>query len=364
MKIIHCADLHLDSPLKGLTASAAAERRNELLEVFKNMTEYAQKHNIGHIIIAGDLFDKNKISAAARGYVLNLFRKYPEICFYYLKGNHDNDFMADNEQLPGNLMTFGSSWTEYRIGELGNISISGVETDSKNYDRIANLYMADAGLFNIVVLHGQETDGDPQGPDSISIRSFRNKGIDYMALGHIHSYKLGRLDGRGAYCYPGCLEARGFDECGEHGFVVLDIDENTKEFKTELVRGGYRYFHEINVDISECDSDIEILSRIKGAISASGIPAKDAVKIYLVGETELETEINTVFLEQNLEDEFYVVRVKNKSVKRIDYNAYAYDETMKGEFVRLVLADTTLSEDEKAAIIVTGIKVLKGEKVG
>jgi exonuclease SbcD len=47
----------------------------------------------------------------------------------------------------------------------------------------------------------------------ISLKELKNKAIDYLALGHIHSYKMEQLDSRGVYCYPGCLEGRGFDEC-------------------------------------------------------------------------------------------------------------------------------------------------------
>ena len=54
--------------------------------------------------------------------------------------------------------------------------------------------------------------------------ALKNKNIDYLALGHIHGYKEAPLDGRGKYCYPGCLEGRGFDECGKKGFVLLNIE--------------------------------------------------------------------------------------------------------------------------------------------
>ena len=63
MKILHCADIHLDSAMTAnLDKDKARERRNELLASFKDMVGYAVKERIGVIIIAGDLFDTRNIS--------------------------------------------------------------------------------------------------------------------------------------------------------------------------------------------------------------------------------------------------------------------------------------------------------------
>ena len=47
-------------------------------------------------------------------------------------------------------------------------------------------------------------------------------GIDYLALGHVHSFRQEKLDEQGIWCYSGCLEGRGFDECGTKGYVMLE----------------------------------------------------------------------------------------------------------------------------------------------
>ena len=92
---------------------------------------------------------------------------------------------------------------------------------------------------NIVVLHGQESEYSARDKaEIIHLTALKNKGIDYLALGHTHSYKKERLDARGVYCYPGCLEGRGFDECGEHGFVMLDIDELTGTIDSTFIPFG------------------------------------------------------------------------------------------------------------------------------
>lgn len=70
MKIIHCADLHLDSKMtSNLSKEQAKERKMEILRTYSRMIEYARNNDVKAIIIAGDLFDTRNVSATARNLV-------------------------------------------------------------------------------------------------------------------------------------------------------------------------------------------------------------------------------------------------------------------------------------------------------
>ena len=85
MKIIHCADIHLDSKMSAnLTKEKARERKTELLTTFQNMVAYGAEQGVAAIIIAGDLFDTKNVSATARNVVKDLIQGHPQIAFYYL----------------------------------------------------------------------------------------------------------------------------------------------------------------------------------------------------------------------------------------------------------------------------------------
>ena len=118
MKILHCADIHLDSAMTAnLDKDKARERRSELLASFKDMVGYAVKECIGVIIIAGDLFDTRNISVGAKKEVYNIIINNPGITFYYLQGNHDNgSFVSYLDEIPANLRMFGKGWTSYNTG--------------------------------------------------------------------------------------------------------------------------------------------------------------------------------------------------------------------------------------------------------
>ena len=86
MKIIHCADLHLDSKMTAnLSKDKAKERRNEILRTFTRMVDYASQNGISVILIAGDLFDTRNVSAMVRNTIRDKIAKTPEIDFLYLQ---------------------------------------------------------------------------------------------------------------------------------------------------------------------------------------------------------------------------------------------------------------------------------------
>lgn len=368
MKILHCADLHLDSVMNThLTPEKAKERKAELLGTFCNMVRYATEHEALAIIIAGDLFDKKNISATARNTVIHEITAHPEITFYYLRGNHDAenflDYYNEMEIIPDNLKLFGSEWTNYTISEENGqkITVSGVESNSDNND-IYNSLVLKTEDFNIVVLHGQESEHiSKDKADVISLKALKNKNIDYLALGHIHSYKEERLDSRGIYCYSGCLEGRGFDECGEHGFVMLDIDVKNNIFKREFIPIAKRNMYSLEVNIAGCINSMEIMDRISQKIKEASYDSRHLVKIVLMGDVDVECEKNKEFLEKQFENDFYFVTIKDETRFAINYDDFLYDESLKGEFVRTVRADSTLTDVEKTTVIRYGILALKGE---
>ncbi len=370
MKIIHCADIHLDSKMtSNLSKEKAKERKNEILITFLDMIRYAASEGACAIIIAGDLFDTNSFSATTRNAVISAFKDNPGIDFYYIKGNHGGGdrFIEEMDEIPENLHLFGESWTTYVLAEngTGKVTISGLELSESNYRTAYSLLNLNPAGFNIVTLHGQTGNYIQDGsPDVIGLNELRNKSIDYLALGHIHEYDEGDLLPRGKYCYPGCLEGRGFDECGEHGFVVLDIDDNdyTKS-KRELMDFSKRHLYELHTDISDCENSTDILDKIKEKAHAAGCTDRDLIKAVLEGNVPANCEKNTEYLAAELCDDFYFAKVYDKSKLFVDYNDYELDASLKGEFVRLVKNDESLSEDEKAQIIVFGLAALRGEDI-
>lgn len=369
MKMIHCADIHLDSQMTAnLDKTKSKERKYEILDTFLKMIDYAEDNDVSVIIIAGDLFDTKNFTAGTRNGVIEAVLAHEDIDFYYIKGNHGGGsrFIEVFKDIPDNFHVFGNTWTKYTIyeSESSNITISGIETDESNAGTVYSSLMLDPRDFNIVTMHGQlSTYQAANDAENISLNELRNKNIDYLALGHVHEFRDGDLPPRGRYCYCGCLEGRGFDECGRHGFVVLNIDENDFHFEYEFVPFAKRSLYEIHVDISRCRTTPEIKTRTDEAISLQECRQEDMIKVVLEGNIDVECEKNPEYIAKQLNESFYFAKVYDKTTIAVDYNDYELDASLKGEFVRLVKGDESLSEDEKAEIIRCGFQALNGEDI-
>ena len=362
MKIVHCADLHLDSKMTAnLTKEQARERKKEILRTFTRMVEYAAKNGVRAILIAGDLFDTRNISAMARNTVRDMICTHPEIDFLYLRGNHDSDnFLSKMEEIPENLLLFGEEWTAYRYG---NVVITGMELNERNQVTAYNSLVLGHDDYNIVTLHGQLGNyRSREQAENISLNDLKNKNIDYLALGHVHGFVQEALDNRGIYCYPGCLEGRGFDECGPKGFVLLDVDEQTCRAQMQFVQMAARTLYTLEVDVSNVMTTREAAERMEEAVKQAQYPSGSLVKFVLTGEVEVDAEINCEYLQNLFSDYFYFEKVKDRTTLRVDYSDYEKDASLKGEFIRMVLG-SELSQEQKAEVIRCGILALSGEEI-
>lgn len=362
MKLIHTADLHLDSECSTLFSGEQAKtRRNELLRTFSRMVDYAAEEGVEAILISGDLFDRKTVSKTAANTVIQAVKSHPEITFFYLKGNHDaKGFTELFEELPGNLKLFSETWTSYRIGRTETVVVTGAEL-SPHHPEIYDTLSLCPDDVNLVMLHGQEspTAGKNDG-EVIRLKALRGRFIDYLALGHFHSFKREELDARGVYVYPGTPEGHGFDECGEKGFVLLDVDEEERTVDSYFVPFASRILYGISTDVSDVSGTAEIIEKVKEALRDNEIPDGAIVRVSLTGEYDAEDEKDVSFIEQYFKDRYEVFRVRDESRLRVDYRRYEGDLSLKGEFIRLVESQD-MPEERKAMIIRTGIRALRGE---
>lgn len=353
MKFIHCSDIHLDSSMEcNLSAAQARERNAEVCATFARMAAFAAEHDVTAVIIAGDLFDTQRATAQTAGFVLDTIRSVPNVDFLYLRGNHDVSGF-EGMALPENLKTFGSRWTCYRYE---NVIVAGMDMERDKWEACYDELDLPEETVNIVTLHGQVS--TQPGEELIALPQLKRKNIDYLALGHIHAYQTGKLDDRGSWCYCGCLEGRGFDELGPKGFVLLSVEENA--VAGEFVPFARRTMEEVRVDISDLTTVSQILTALQGAVQQ--ITADTLVKVTLTGTYTLETQKDLNFLKKMLEGKFWFLKIKDESRLKIEKETYEHDISLKGEFIRLVMASDR-SDEEKEQIICCGIRALSGEEV-
>lgn len=363
MKIIHCADVHLDSKLDThFSGEQKKQRQAELLDNFANMVRFAKTNEVGAVIIAGDLFDRGKVSQKTVSVVSGCIRNNPQIDFFYLRGNHDMEGNLEYlERECPNLHFFDKSFREYDIGN--SISIYGSENGTEYKEELYGMLAQNRNRFNIVVLHGQVVFATTDKKEDINLNLLKNRCIDYIAMGHVHKFFEDRLDERGYWCYSGCLEGRGFDECGRHGFVLLDIDEQTGMCNRSFTGFGTRKILEVEVNITECCDSNDCAELAALEARKSGAESDDMISVILTGERNEDKEPDEAYIGTRLQREFYKVRIEDRTVIRIDIEKYRREVSLKGEFVRQVLEDDSLDEKMRNAVIRMGFNAFRGDEI-
>ncbi|MBQ3640160.1 MAG: DNA repair exonuclease [Clostridia bacterium] len=354
MKLIHCADIHLDSPLSKLSSDLAKQRRAEILATFCRMIDYAAANGVEAVLIAGDLFDSEKnVRKRTKSLVREAVAKYPDLQFYYLAGNHDGGTSLYDEEnpAPDNFHTFGKRWKTYRVGEIAITA-----SERPNADTLS----LDPADINFVMLHGQTVDASSvSARDDIPLRAYAKKNVDYLALGHIHSYQQSKVDGRCIACYCGCLEGRGFDECGKKGFLLLETTPD-RRVEQRFVPFARRTLHEVRLDVSGCTSQAELDRRADDAIA--DIPKDDLVKLTAVGSLDPDFNPEYHWIEEKLNERFFYAKRKDETTLLIRPEDYRNDISLKGEFIRRVMA-SDLPPADRDRVILNGLRALWGEEL-
>ena len=351
MKIIHTADMHLGSPLNSkLTGAKVRERSRELTDTFRRTVDFATRVGAKAVIIAGDLFDSERVPSRIYDEVTRIISG-SGMSFFYLPGNHEGDsFAASGRELPRNLYTFGRDWTYYELGDvvIGGRSFCTADT--------FKTYMAHPTKKNIAVLHGELRDRCAS-PDVIGLKDAEGVGVDYLALGHYHGYRCESIDRRASAVYSGSPEGRGFDECGEHGLVVIDTDADGVTHR--FVPLAVRRLHIVCSDVSglEGHSDIDLAAER----ALDGIGERDMVRLELIGRRRIGLNCDTDSLYRRFSHRFYYFEVKDSTRLEIRAEDFMADRSLTGEFIRCVMADKALTQEERDRIITCGLYALSGE---
>ena len=352
MKIIHTSDLHLDSALTmRLDSKNIKERKSELLLSFKRIAEKAITDKAEAVIIAGDLFDSERVGKRTLKNVIDIISSCEDVTFFYLSGNHEkNVVFKSGFALPENLKIFGEDWTYFKLGGVNIIGRS--KTSPDMFSKI----LLNEKETNIVVLHGEiRNKSDYDGV--IGKKDAEELNIDYLALGHYHSYSQIQISHRCTAVYSGTPEGRGFDEAGPCGYVTLNINDG--EVSHFFTKSAKRMLHIKEIDVTDASSDIAIIYKIEAALKS--IPTCDLVRIRLVGTRGLGRCFDTDTIISSLKSSYYYAEIKDDTNVRLYAEDFKNDLSLKGEFIRGVLGDQTLSDKEKEGVINLGLSVLMKE---
>jgi hypothetical protein len=170
------------------------------------------------------------------------------------------------------------------------------------------------------------------GVDVVNKNELVDRNIDYLALGHYHTFTSGRLDDRGKWCYCGCLDGRGFDECGDKGFVEISVEAG--KLTHRFVKNSIRKVIEVPVNMTGAVSFFEQKERISEALC--GVSEDSMVRVRAEGSLRPREEKFFDQIARELSEKYFVFEIKDRTEILADRADYEGDLSLKGEFIRLV----------------------------
>ena len=241
LKILHAADLHLDSPFEALGASKAALRRGEQRELLGRIADLAIEEKVDLVLFAGDLLDSDNTFYETGEELVRSLRRIGAPVFI-APGNHD--YYSERSpyarlKLPENIHVFTSREIScFTLKELGVRVYGAAFTDRRSEGLLQGFHAPRGdGFVNLLCLHGEVGVRD-SAYNPISEEELALSGIDYAALGHVHRESELRRAGSTAYAWPGCPEGRGFDETGEKHVYLVRLEGGRCEIDKRCVASG------------------------------------------------------------------------------------------------------------------------------
>lgn len=300
MRFVHAADLHLDSPLRGLEdyPGAPVDRiRGATREALKRLVDLCLTEQVDFLIVAGDVFDDDWRDFHTALFVAHQFQRLNEarIPVFLIFGNHDSyQEMSRRTPWPSNVLVFDHKQSETkRIDEL-QIALHGQSFAKREITQnLVPDYPAPVpGWFNIGLLH-TNANGSPN-HDSYapcSATELVAKGYEYWALGHVHEFQI--LHEHPHVIYSGNLQGRHVRETGRKGCVLVTVNGHEitdVEFRETDV---LRWFHE-TVTLSEEDDVEELLDRVRETLRQVRSAADDrlaAVRLEIEGRCQAHRKL-------------------------------------------------------------------------
>jgi DNA repair exonuclease SbcCD nuclease subunit len=300
MKLLHAADLHIDSPMVGLVAYEEApleELRLATRMALGNLVETALEEDVDAVLLAGDIFDGDWPHYGTGVHFVSEMARLREarIPVVMLAGNHDaSSKLTKSLRLPENVVVLDTRKPQTVIFEEAGLAVhgQGYATPAVLEDLSVGYPPAIADLINVGLLH-TSADGRPgherYAPCSVS--GLQQHGYDYWALGHVHHREV--LSTEPPIVFPGNLQGRGLRETGPKGATMVQVGHDRRLTFEHRVLDVVRW-DLIEVDATGCVGREDACERIGAAVRQAVHEAGDrllAARILITGRCEAHTTL-------------------------------------------------------------------------
>ncbi|AQM60454.1 metallophosphoesterase family protein [Clostridium baratii] len=359
IKILHCADIHFDTPFKEFTNEYAIKSKEEIKEVFSRIIDICNNEKIQVMLLAGDIFDNYTVSKSTLAFIKESLEKLEITKVFISPGNHDPYNFKSFYKLidwPENVHVFKENAVERVVLDELNLCVHGCGfTESYiNESMLKDIDLYD-GYINIGVIHGEIANGNSKNEyNPITLNDIEKSKLDYLALGHRHKFTGVFKEGKTSYAYSGCPQGRGFDETGEKGVLVGDVSIGYTNLS--FIKTCKREYIEKEIDISSLFGYKEVKDKILLELKDFNI-RKDIFKLTLVGSIEANFKINENILNEKLSNDFYFVKIKDNTNVISNLDEVYNEHSIKGIFINNLNEKMKSANKEEKEIIELALKI-------
>ncbi|MEZ4454859.1 MAG: DNA repair exonuclease [Nannocystaceae bacterium] len=296
MRVVHAADLHIDSPLRGLGRVEGApidDIRLATRRAFRRLIDACLEEEASLLLLAGDVFDGEWRDFNTGLFFVRELSRLRESAtrVVMIRGNHDAESVVSrNVPLPDHVFTLAADAPETVVFDDLGIAVHGQSYGARAIEEnLARAYPERlAGLINIGLLHTNAVgSSDHQNYAPCTVGQLCDHGYDYWALGHVHQRQV--LSRDPWVVYPGNLQGRHAREVGAKGCTILEIDDLSIRSATPRDLDVVRWATVVASAASARDGD-ELLGQVREGLrsalaGADGRPV--LARVVLEGSTHL-----------------------------------------------------------------------------
>lgn len=343
MRIIHAADFHLDSPFDGLSPEQAVKRRAEQRQILDRLADLAHSTQADVVLLPGDLLDGDRVYYETVEALARTLAQI-EVPVFIAPGNHD----YYTSRSPYAVTAWPENVHIFRSGQIESVELPGLNavihgaaftTDGRGDSLLEGFSVPQDGKLHLMVLHADVDARQGSRYCPITTADIAASGLDYLALGHIHTCTGVQMAGTVPWAYSGCPEGRGFDETGVKGVLCGEIEHGKADLRfVPLCQRQYQ-IHELAVTAE--DDNVSIAN--KALFHAA---PNDLVRFVLTGESD-DGVIDLSELQNRCAGAFFSVSFRDRTRLRQDLWARMEEENLTGLFLRAMKQKLSEMQDEE-----------------
>ncbi len=375
IRFIHTSDIHLDTSFagSGFPSRLGDRKREAIRATFRSIIEDALRNKVDFVLIAGDLYESDRITPDTVEFIKQQFERLGAINVFISPGNHDPYVKGSpyrEESWPSNVHIFDRE--EFQSIDLANLGVRvtgfGFVHTLLQEHPFQRLPVLPKESFNIVLSHGSDLSRVPAGKSRhgpFTIAEIAGKNVQYCALGHYHQqHRLENLIDETEVWYAGIPEGRGWDEEGACGYLFGEFSENGLNVESRICN---QYgLSTVIVDCEAFSTREQILDSVLDQRDVLFDP-DTILRIRLVGSLDPKLDLSFSELEERLAGEALHIHWDDQTHPALDFAFLAAEQTLRGRFVRALNQRIAEAAEEDRSVLerarIYGVQALSGREV-